>query len=39
MLDLVAIGELLIDFTPCGVTAEGAQRYAQNPGGAPAMWP
>lgn len=36
MLDLVAIGELLIDFTPCGVTAEGAQRYAQNPGGAPA---
>ena len=36
MFDLVAIGELLIDFTPCGLTDEGAQRYAQNPGGAPA---
>ena len=35
-MDLVCIGELLIDFTPCGLTDEGAQRFARNPGGAPA---
>ena len=36
MYDIVAIGEILIDFTPCGYTKEGAPRYACNPGGAPA---
>lgn len=36
MFDVVAIGELLIDFTPYGATAEGSKLFAQNPGGAPA---
>ncbi|MCP3772642.1 carbohydrate kinase [Paenibacillus sp. MZ04-78.2] len=35
-LDAVAIGELLIDFTPAGVSGQGLPRYEQNPGGAPA---
>lgn len=35
MYDIVAIGELLIDFAPGGVTAEGAALYERNPGGAP----
>jgi fructokinase len=34
--DVVAIGELLIDFTPMGKSAEGKPMYEQNPGGAPA---
>ncbi len=36
MFDIVALGELLIDFTPAGVSAEGQPLFAQNPGGAPA---
>lgn len=36
MFDVVAIGELLIDFTPAGVNGTGAQLFARNPGGAPA---
>ncbi|NLX64497.1 MAG: carbohydrate kinase [Clostridiaceae bacterium] len=35
MFDVVAIGELLIDFTPGGVTAEGTALFERNPGGAP----
>ncbi len=34
--ELVALGELLIDFTPCGLSETGMQRYERNPGGAPA---
>ncbi len=34
--ELVALGELLIDFTPCGLSETGMQLYARNPGGAPA---
>lgn len=34
--DAVAIGELLVDFTPAGAAANGAPLFAQNPGGAPA---
>ena len=34
--ELVALGELLIDFTPCGLSEAGRQRYERNPGGAPA---
>lgn len=34
--ELVALGELLIDFTPCGVSETGMLRYERNPGGAPA---
>jgi fructokinase len=34
--DVVAIGELLIDFTPMGISVEGKPMYEQNPGGAPA---
>jgi len=33
---LVALGELLIDFTPCGLSDTMMQRYERNPGGAPA---
>lgn len=35
MYDIVAIGELLIDFTPAGKTDEGTVLYERNPGGAP----
>ncbi len=33
MYDLVAIGELLIDFTPAGKSAKGFPVFEQNPGG------
>lgn len=36
MFDLVSLGEILIDFTPCGTTEQGIARFARNPGGAPA---
>lgn len=36
MLDVVALGELLIDFTPSGKNDMGMQLFARNPGGAPA---
>ncbi|MBH0168331.1 carbohydrate kinase family protein [Fictibacillus sp. 18YEL24] len=35
-IDVIAIGELLIDFTPAGTSANGNTIYEQNPGGAPA---
>lgn len=35
MYDIVAIGELLIDFTPCGKTEDNIALYGRNPGGAP----
>lgn len=35
MYDVVAIGELLIDFTPGGETKEGTVLFERNPGGAP----
>ena len=34
--ELVALGELLIDFTPCGPSEAGNLCYERNPGGAPA---
>jgi fructokinase len=34
--DVVALGELLIDFTPAGRSASGGALFEQNPGGAPA---
>lgn len=36
MIDIVALGELLIDLTPCGVNEQGAALFARNAGGAPA---
>jgi len=36
MLDLAAIGELLIDFTPSGKSDQGNPLFECNPGGAPA---
>lgn len=33
--DIVALGELLIDFIPCGKTDTGMDIFARNPGGAP----
>lgn len=36
MFDVVALGELLIDFTQTGITENGIRLYARNPGGAPA---
>lgn len=35
-IDAVAVGELLIDFTPAGKSELGNPQFAQNPGGAPA---
>lgn len=34
--DVVALGEILIDFTPCGKSEAGQRVFEQNPGGAPA---
>lgn len=36
MFDVTALGEVLIDFTPCGKSAAGMRIFEQNPGGAPA---
>ncbi len=36
MYDVTALGELLIDFTPQGLSKQGNPLYEQNPGGAPA---
>jgi fructokinase len=36
MYDVIAIGELLIDFTPAGKSEQGNPFYERNPGGAPA---
>jgi len=36
MIDVVALGELLIDFTPAGVSSAGNALFERNPGGAPA---
>lgn len=35
-VDIVALGELLIDFTDAGYSASGMKLFEQNPGGAPA---
>ena len=34
-MDIVALGELLIDFTEAGTGADGMKLFEQNPGGAP----
>lgn len=34
--DIVAVGEILIDFTPYGTAEDGCARFGRNPGGAPA---
>ncbi|MBQ8802440.1 MAG: carbohydrate kinase [Tyzzerella sp.] len=36
MFDVTALGEILIDFTPCGKSPAGQNVFEQNPGGAPA---
>ena len=36
MFDVTALGEVLIDFTPCGKSEAGMALFEQNPGGAPA---
>ena len=36
MVDVTALGEILIDFTPCGKSEAGQRVFEQNPGGAPA---
>lgn len=36
MYDVVALGELLIDFTPAGISDNGNVLFERNPGGAPA---
>ncbi|MCX8128563.1 MAG: PfkB family carbohydrate kinase [Clostridia bacterium] len=36
MYDICALGELLIDFTPAGCSANGRDIFEKNPGGAPA---
>lgn len=35
MKDIIALGELLIDFTPRGVSEQGSYVFESNPGGAP----
>lgn len=36
MIDIVSLGEILIDFTPNGTNEQGITLFARNPGGAPA---
>ncbi|GHU32644.1 fructokinase [Spirochaetia bacterium] len=36
MFDVVGLGELLIDWTPAGISPTGMRLFEQNPGGAPA---
>lgn len=36
MFDVCAMGELLVDFTPAGNSADGRRLFKSNPGGAPA---
>lgn len=36
MFDVAALGELLIDFTPAGLSDKGSDLFEKNPGGAPA---
>ncbi|GAE88349.1 carbohydrate kinase family protein [Acetivibrio straminisolvens] len=36
MLDVIAVGELLIDFLPAGTNENGLPLFSSNPGGAPA---
>lgn len=36
MIDITAVGEILIDLTQCGVNDQGIPVFAANPGGAPA---
>lgn len=36
MIDIVGLGEILIDFTPNGINEQGIALFARNPGGAPA---
>ncbi|HOM02041.1 MAG TPA: carbohydrate kinase [Acetivibrio sp.] len=36
MFDVVAVGELLIDFLPAGMNEDGLALFSSNPGGAPA---
>lgn len=36
MFDVTALGELLIDFTPAGISEQGNVCFERNPGGAPA---
>ena len=36
--DVVALGELLVDFTENGISAQGNPMLEANPGGAPAMY-
>lgn len=35
-IDVLSIGEILIDFTPAGLSSSGEALYERNPGGAPA---
>lgn len=35
MYDITALGEMLVDFTPAGESAQGNEIYEANPGGAP----
>ena len=34
-IDICAVGELIADFTPCGLSPLGMPRFTCNPGGAP----
>ncbi|HHV30461.1 carbohydrate kinase family protein [Acetivibrio mesophilus] len=36
MFDVIAVGELLIDFLPAGINENGLSLFSSNPGGAPA---
>lgn len=35
--DVSALGEILINFTPCGKNEYGYPMYSQNPGGVPSI--
>ena len=36
ILDVLTLGDLMVDFTPAGISPKGNLLYERNPGGAPA---
>ena len=36
VLDVLTLGDLMVDFTPAGISPKGNLLYERNPGGAPA---
>ena len=38
ILDVLTLGDLMVDFTPAGISPKGNLLYERNPGGRRPMW-